>query len=252
MDCTSARTVLTLYLDQELGGDESGAFERHVESCALCRQALASERALKSSIRALPRAAAPAGLRSRVRAAIPASSAPAVSARWRFAAPALAAGLALFLIGGALGWTLAPSGDDFGSRDALSAHMRALVSGRMTDVASSDRHTVKPWFNGRVELAPMVEDLAAQGFPLEGGRVDFVDGRRAAALVYRRRQHVISLFVWPGPDTRSGPTSVQGYNLVQWSANGLRFSAISDLNRAELETFAKLVRERSPSPKTGQ
>jgi anti-sigma factor RsiW len=248
MDCTSARSVLTLYIDEELGETENGAFERHVETCALCRQALLAERSLKSALRALPRRTMPPALSSRIQASLPSRSV-GKTMRWRYAAPALAAGVALFLIGGALGWTLAPVGQDFGTRDAVSAHMRALVSGRLTDVASSDRHTVKPWFNGRVELAPAVEDLAAQDFPLEGGRVDFVDGRRAATLVYRRRQHIISLLVWPSADASAGSASVQGFNLVHWSANGLRFSAISDLNRAELETFAKLVRERSaPTP----
>jgi anti-sigma factor RsiW len=249
MECGSSRTILALYADGELDAAESEAFERHLQACATCRQVLAAERALKAALRAMPRPAMPPTLAARVRAALP-QAAPRRPARpWFRLAPALAAGLALFLIGGALGrFVLAPPAADLAARDVASAHIRALVSDRITDVASSERHTVKPWFNGRVELAPLVEDFAAEGFPLVGGRIDFVEGRRAATVVYRRRQHLISLFIWPSSAAVAGTTSIQGYNVVQWSSNGMGFAAISDLNRAELETFIGLVKARGAQP----
>lgn len=248
IDCPSARTILALYADGELDADESAAFERHLEGCSACRQTLAAERALKSAIRAMPRPAMPAALSERVRAALP-RAAPARAPRRRFhRLTAMAAGLALFLLGGVAGrLALPPSGGD-AAHDIVAAHMRALVSERLTDVASSDRHTVKPWFNGRVEASPPVEDFAAQGYPLVGGRLDFIDGRRAAAVVYRRRQHVINLFVWPGAGGAPGTSSAQGYNLVQWSGNGMAFAAISDLNKSELEAFAALVGGKRAHP----
>jgi anti-sigma factor RsiW len=130
-------------------------------------------------------------------------------------------------------------------QDVIAAHLRALVGDRITDVSSSDSHTVKPWFNGRVEVAPPVTDLTAEGYPLVGGRLDFVDGRRAAALVYRRRQHVISLFAWPSADAPADPAEALGYNLVNWSEGGVAYAAISDLNRDDLAHFAELVRARA-------
>src|ERR1051325_8205233 len=141
-DCTEARAALTPYVDGELDAGESGAFERHLEGCAVCRQALAAERALKSAIRAMPRTAMPVSLAERVRAALPPPRRPAST--WFPRMPALAAGLALFLLGGVVARVALPPADGSAvGRDAASAHLRALVSERLTDVASSERHTVK-------------------------------------------------------------------------------------------------------------
>ncbi len=233
MDCTAAQAILPLYLDGELSSPERDAFELHLESCAACRQAVETERALKSAIRALPRPA-PA------RAPLP----------WYRSMPALAAGLALFLLGGVVGrLALAPpSAEPAASRDVVAAHVRALVGDRVTDVASAEGHVVKPWFAGRVELAPAVANLAAEGFPLTGGRVDFVEGRRAATLVYKRRAHVIAVFVWPSAREPNGPAALQGYNLRYWRAGELNYAAISDLNPKELGEFAALFRARTAPP----
>ncbi|MCK8784557.1 zf-HC2 domain-containing protein [Roseomonas sp. NAR14] len=125
--------------------------------------------------------------------------------------------------------------------EAVAAHLRALQPGHLVDVASEDRHTVKPWFEGRVDFAPPVRDLAGQGFPLVGGRLDFLDGRPVAALVYRRGLHVINLFVRPGAGME-GARSAQGYNVLAWTRDGMAFQAVSDLNAAELAQFARLLR----------
>lgn len=250
MDCTAAQAILPLYLDGELSSPERGAFELHLEACAACRQAVETERALKSAIRALPRHAPPPGLTQRVRNALPRPTPARAPLPWYRSMPALAAGLALFLLGGVVGrLALAPpSGELAASRDVVAAHVRALVGDRVTDVASAEGHVVKPWFAGRVELAPAVANLNAEGFPLTGGRVDFVEGRRAATLVYKRRSHVIAVFVWPSAREPNGPAAVQGYNLRYWRASELNYAAISDLNPKELDEFAALFRARTAPP----
>jgi anti-sigma factor RsiW len=129
-------------------------------------------------------------------------------------------------------------------QDVLSAHVRSLLQDSPIQVASGDPHSVKPWFNGRVEFAPDVKDPAAEGFPLAGARLDYVDGRRVAALVYKRRLHTVNVFVWPSPhagDIAARLIPVKGYNLLTWSRNGLTYWAVSDLNGAELQQLQALL-----------
>src|SRR5581483_896247 len=130
------------------------------------------------------------------------------------------------------------------AQELLSAHQRALV-GHEVDVVSSDRHTVKPWFNGKLPFSPPVADLAAQGFPLEGGRVDYAGGRPVAALVYHRRLHRIDVFIWPaGDSTPPARFESNGYHEISWQKNGFDFTCVSDLNVAELATFASLLQSQ--------
>jgi anti-sigma factor RsiW len=183
--------------------------------------------------------AVPASLRASVDRVVPAP-APAASRRAMLKGFALG-GVASALAAASL--TFVVLREDRNDRilgEAISAHLRSLQADHLTDVLSSNQHTVKPWFNGRIDLAPPVIDLTAQGFTLIGGRLDYIDGKPAAAIVYRRRIHVINLFVaqglGPAPPTPT-LTMVQGFNVLRWNENGLNLLAVSDLNREELEEF---------------
>jgi anti-sigma factor RsiW len=128
----------------------------------------------------------------------------------------------------------------------VAAQVRSLQAQHLMDVATSDRHTVKPWFNGKIDFAPPVVDLADQGFPLAGGRLDYVHEHAAAALVYRRRAHVINLFIWPGAAPEEPQvTRREGYSLIRWGHDGLTYWAVSDIDTADLQGFQKLYVART-------
>jgi anti-sigma factor RsiW len=164
---------------------------------------------------------------------------------------AVAASLAFLALAG---WNLLrlagqPPEQDLVARDVLAGHIRSLMVAHLTDVESDDRHTVKPWFRGKLDFAPTVPDLTRQGFRLLGGRLDYVSDRPVAAVVYRRRQHVINLFLWPAGDKPQAAPRVaagQGYHLVHWIGGGMNCWAASDLNPEELSKFVDLVREHEP------
>jgi anti-sigma factor RsiW len=126
--------------------------------------------------------------------------------------------------------------------ELVASHVRSLQVDHLTDVASSDQHTVKPWFAGKLDFSPPVRDLREQGFPLEGGRLDYLGGRTVAALVYRRHQHVINLFIWPDAAGRADERARDGYHLLRWSSSGFGYWAVSDLNAAELRDFEQQLR----------
>jgi anti-sigma factor RsiW len=151
--------------------------------------------------------------------------------RWLFVPSFAALAACLFLVLGPLqhGTSL--------EQELVSSHIRSTLANHLTDVQTSDQHTVKPWFNGKIDFAPPVIDLAAQGFPLQGGRIDYLGGRVVAALIYRRNAHVINLFVWPATTPAAGTTTRDGYNIESWTSNGLNFSAVSDADAENLQLF---------------
>ena len=248
MSCAAKeRTLLEAYVDGQLDLVTSLRIERHLAECEECAAAVRNHRALQSALGGESLSfEPPKDLESRVRAAVRRSAAPPRPARtfgWRWLAAAaslpsmgvLAAALLLVVRG--------PSSRDLLNQEIVSAHVRSLMADHLTDVLSSDQHTVKPWFNGRLDFSPDVRDLAAEGYPLVGGRLDYVGGRGVAALAYQHRKHTINVFVWPEGRAGSGEASTRGYNLIYWTASGNHYAAVSDLNIGELREFvSKLQR----------
>jgi anti-sigma factor (TIGR02949 family) len=249
MSCNFSHTMIHGYIDGELDAVRAAEFERHLEECPECVTALQSQESLRSSLQRaqLYEKAAPqlrekvlAGLRSA--APIPISSRPRpVVAQWL----AVAAALLLLLYSG---WRLIPGLSEKNNQTALAAqivdaHLRSLEPGHLTDVVSTDQHTVKPWFDGKLDFAPPVQDLANDGFPLAGGRLDVVGGRTVAALVYARRKHFVNVFIWPTSDRDTAPRSgaQQGYHWITWQKNGMAFWAVSDAAASDLDDFQRLL-----------
>ena len=247
MDCADVGARLDAYLDGELDVRETSAVAAHLARCPACTASLDRLRALGEALRAeLPPHAVPDLLRARVRDAVRDAAPAAGPVRvvpWR--GLGIAAAMVVCV---AAGWAVASWRGARGSiADAvLAAHVRSLMPGHLTDVASTDQHTVKPWFDGRLDFSPPVTDEAPAGFPLLGGRLDYLGGRTAAALVYGRRLHRINLFVWPDRGARDGEGSARaerdGYHLEHWTQGGMVFWAVSDLSVDELEQFVRLLR----------
>ena len=233
------------YVDGELDPANAIALEQRMAA----EPGLAAERkrveALRKALRErLPPQAAPGGLEARIRSAVGVARA---RARPTWLALAASVMLAIFASSGGTWYALRPPPGAGVPEAVIAGHLRALMAPQATDVASSDRHTVKPWFNGRIPQSPRVIDLAQEGFPLVGGRIDVVDRTAVPSLVYHRRQHVISLTAIPGVLlTGRQARSVRGYNLIGWTEEATTYWAISDLNPTELETFVRLFRDAPP------
>ena len=260
MSCQDVRPLLHAFVDDELDVAHSLDVQRHLDTCPACAREHAAQRALRAALRNDALYFRPSeDFATRARAALRATAAtagaagptrPAKGFPWIFrpwlpagAAAALLAVIAItfFRLGpGAPG----PSADELLAREVVASHIRSLMPGHLTDVPSSDQHTVKPWFNGRLDFSPPVKDLATEGFSLAGGRLDYLAGRPIAALVYGRRQHIINLMVWPAPrEADRSPTAEirQGYHLLRWTRDGMNYWAVSDLNENELREFVSLV-----------
>ena len=251
MICADARLLLHPYIDDELDVAQSAAMANHLRECAACAAPVREHERLRRAL-AQPELYrhAPAALRERWTPRHEAAQ-PAAAPRLRRApiAWAAAAGFAgALLLATPLYYATQPRGtaSDMLVDDAVSSHLRALQPQHLMDVVSTDQHTVKPWFDGKLDFSPRVVDLASAGFPLVGGRLDALEGRSVAALVYRRHLHIISVYEWPAAtaDANAAQRESQqhGYTVLRWSDDGMHYVAVSDVDPAALRTFAQELR----------
>lgn len=246
MSCRESQELLHGYADGQLDLVRSLEMERHFRECPACSREYENLRGMRSAMSgSLPYFQPRAGLERRLHARLRAESgAGRFAPPWRWAAVA-----AMVVLTAAVTWRTTLVGHrpaEILAEEVVSSHVRSLMAEHLTDVPSSDRHTVKPWFNGKLDFSPTVADFPDQGFALSGGRLDYLGGRSVAALVYRRRQHVINLFVWPAPqqaDAEIQTTDRQGYHALDWTKAHMNYWAVSDLNVRELTEFAELIRK---------
>lgn len=254
MDCTQVRAQLDAYDDGELDAAAAKRLEEHLTECPDCLQAEEQLSALRRAVRKhASYYPAPEALRERLASILESRDRPhwrrAVTMRWWqlgavLSATATASVLCtLLVLSGA-----PPRGEEKLADELVASHVRSLMQDHLLDVASTDQHAVKPWFAGKLDYSPPVRDLSAAGFPLLGGRLDYVHDRPVAVLVYQRRQHRINVYVWPergGALPRSHAMTRNGYNAVGWVASGMVFWAVSDLNAAELAQLENLSRREN-------
>ena len=272
MNCEEATKLMDGYLDGELDPITSQGIEQHLHECQKCDQAYKTQRSLIAAIgNATPYYKAPAGLRERIQSSLqeeitedpvrngvpgaqvlfhkrhqePRSIRSAVPWNWLGLAAAIL--FAAVIVFNLLPRVQRPGADQFLATQLIASHARSLLANHLTDVASSDQHTVKPWLDAKLDFAPAVVDLSQKGFPLIGGRLDYLDNRPVAALVYKRRQHFLNLFVWPVGANAVGSTKAmtrQGYQLLHWVDSDLNYWAVSDINEKELQEFKQLFEEQ--------
>ena len=278
MNHEQALELLPGYLDEELSLSEALEIQRHLDSCEECAQVLAQHRDVSAQLRAAQlRVDAPPELVKRIEAALPGRSAPwarvgerfkrwgssnsrSSSSRWLTwptwaTAGVMVASVAALSVSMSL-YLAVPSSEDRLTQEVVDDHIRSLQFNHLSDVISTDKHTVKPWFNGKLDFAPPVIDLVQQGYPLIGGRLDYVDGRTVAVMVYRYKLHPINLYVWPsngsgiGIDRQLREPAIherQGYHLAHWSAGGMTYWAITDAGEGELRGFVTDLRAQPSS-----
>jgi anti-sigma factor RsiW len=259
MTCDEAEVLIHALIDNELDASHAREVEAHIASCPRCTAELAAYRQMRETMtKADLRYTAPASLRQRLDAALP-KPAPAnvvpLTSR-RSVLRGFAMGSAMSALAATLLVAVVVRHDDqqMIESEIVSSHLRSLQPGHLIDVVSSDQHTVKPWFNGKLDVSPPVIDLTAQGFTLIGGRLDYVDARAIGAVVYKRRAHVINLFVAQTSNMAKKPAkieTVQGFNIRRWSDHGLNYWAVSDIGADELAEFGEKFEAAAKSNKEG-
>ena len=242
MTCDEAEVLLHALIDGELDAGHARDVEAHIADCPRCAPQLAAYREMSRQVAdADLRYTAPASLRRRIEASLPQAK-PAPSRRSVLKGFAMGSALSAIAASGLFAVVLRRDDNQLIMSEIVSAHLRSLQAGHLTDVISTDQHTVKPWFNGKLDVSPPVVDLTAQGFTLIGGRLDYIDAQEIGAVGYRRRQHIINLFVARISDTESRPAkmeNIQGFNIRTWSAQGMKFWSVSDIAPDELAEFGE-------------
>jgi anti-sigma factor RsiW len=244
VDCTIDRHLLEGYIDGELNFERTLEVEAHLPSCSGCNSEVRNWKEVRGAMQGSNLYhRAPTKLEEKIRGLVPREnrSEPfSWFARWVWAGGGAAfATAALLLVFFMVGRPAGTSED----QEIVSSHVRSLMADHLMDVISTDQHTVKPWFDGKLDFAPPVEDLKEQGYPLAGGRLDYLENHTVAVLVYHRALHDINLYIWPAEDKNVSPIheqTLQGYNVLCWKKSGFEFRAVSDLNVAELSDFARL------------
>jgi len=240
MTCDEAEILLHALIDGELDAGHAREVEQHVAGCARCTAALADYRAMSKAVAgANLRYTAPLGLRKRIEASLPQPK-PLQSRRSVLRGFAMGSAVSALAATGLVAIVLRNDDEQRIESEVVSAHLRSLQAGHLIDVVSTDQHTVKPWFNGKLDVSPPVIDLTAQGFTLIGGRLDYLDARAIGAVVYKRRQHVINLFVAQTGNTERKAAkmeTLQGFSVLRWSEQGMNFWAVSDIGADELNEF---------------
>jgi anti-sigma factor RsiW len=244
MMCDEITHDLDAYVDRELDAEAIVAVRSHVGACASCRQRVAEREALGRLVRSVPYRVAPDRLRARIVAQVQRRRSLQQLVAWSAAAVlVVSVAAALMFVGSATRQS------DALVEELVDSHVRSLLAEHLFDVQSTDQHTVKPWFLGKLDFAPPVVDLAPVGFPLVGGRLDYVSGQPVAALVYQRQKHTINVFVWPASTGGSGvrERTTRGFNVRHWVRNGMSSWAVSDLNDAELNEFVHVYESSLPA-----
>jgi len=252
LSCQQTSELIHAYVDGEVDVLKSLEIEKHLSDCRTCAQMFKGLRNLRSvvsdqALRFYPSVAFEKRLQRSFRNESEAESKSLIF-RWRWLVAAASLIGAVLLVWVSAANFMRQSAGDVLAQEIVSSHVRSLMADHMTDVPSSNQHTVKPWFDGKLDFSPPVKDLSGQGFTLNGGRLDYISNRPVAALVYQRRQHTINLFVWPttgGEDAREKASVRQGYNLIQWTSAGMTYWVVSDLNLAELQQFVQLLKEQN-------
>ena len=241
MNCDETHPLLHAYHDGELDLMHSLAVEQHLKTCAGCDASRRSLQSLRLALRQHDLAyRAPKSLRSRLLRTVRESNGDTTTRdHWQTLWRWLAVGATAFAVLTLLLRPAGISGHDQLVNEAIAGHVRSLMAEHLTDVASSDQHTVKPWFNGKLDFAPPVEDFAGQGFPLVGGRLDYLDGHQVAALVYHHNKHFINVFIWPAGNEKGGQKieSRRGYTVIERASKDLHFCVVSDLNEKKMGDF---------------
>jgi len=255
MDCSNAQTLLDAYQDGELDALRHAEIEDHLHGCTRCSERLDESqmihRGLKSESLYFK---APADLENNVRRSLRQAAQAEAPPRWyssawfRVAVPIAAAALVVLAL---VPFISGPSSNEILTQEIVASHIRSLMVNHLADVPSTDEHTVKPWFNGKLDFSPPVSDLTQQGFPLVGGRLDYLNNRPVAALVYQRDKHFINVFVWPaneGAESSAPNQTRQGYHVIHWTSSGMNFWAVSDLEQNQLVKFTDLLKSSTAKP----